>query len=176
MGGCMLWLLSTFRYLAMFLDGSKRSCRSPKSFSYLLGNFSQELRSRATGARFSPLRERGKRCKEGGGKRGIEAEINRLRQTEEGGGEVSSIPRFYKGREEKERRLGLMWMFHAVQFLLFELTNFSEWGHLFPQLKTPWGDVSSEQTANNNEWHSISFLLSSYIDLFMQRAQFSLSY
>ena len=51
----MLWLLRTLRYLAMFLDGSKMSCRSRKSFSYLLGNFSQELRRRASGARFSPL-------------------------------------------------------------------------------------------------------------------------
>lgn len=120
--------------------------------------------------------ERG--AKRAGGKRGSEAEINRLRQTEEGGGEGrgKNEDRWNKGREEKERRLGLMWMFHAVLFLLFELTNFSEWGHLFPQLKTPWGDVSSDQTADNNEWHSISFLLSSYIDFFMQLAQFSLSY
>lgn len=55
MGGCMLWLLRMLRYLAMFLDGSKTSCRSPNSFSYLLGNFSHELRSRATGAKFRPL-------------------------------------------------------------------------------------------------------------------------
>lgn len=63
MGGCMLWLLRTLRYLAMFLDGSKTSWRSSNSFSYLLGNFSHELRSRATGAKFSPLFKRGKRGK-----------------------------------------------------------------------------------------------------------------
>lgn len=57
MGGCMLWLLRMLRYLAMFLDGSNTSCRSPKSFSYLLGSFSHELLSRATGAKFRPLRE-----------------------------------------------------------------------------------------------------------------------
>lgn len=51
----MLWLLRMLRYLAMFLDGSNTSCRSPNSFSYLLGNFSHELRSRATGAKFRPL-------------------------------------------------------------------------------------------------------------------------
>lgn len=61
----MLWLLRMLRYLAMFLDGSKTSCRSPNSFSYLLGNFSHELRSRATGAKFRPLWEGGKRCKGG---------------------------------------------------------------------------------------------------------------
>lgn len=55
MGGCMLWLLRMLRYLAMFLDGSNTSCRSPNSFSYLLGNFSHELRRRATGAKFRPL-------------------------------------------------------------------------------------------------------------------------
>lgn len=57
MGGCMLWLLRMLRYLAMFLDGSNTSWRSPNSFSYLLGNFSHELRSRATGAKFRPLRD-----------------------------------------------------------------------------------------------------------------------
>lgn len=56
MGGCMLWLLRMLRYLAMFLEGSNTSCRSPNSFSYLLGNFSHELRRRATGAKFRPLR------------------------------------------------------------------------------------------------------------------------
>lgn len=55
MGGCMLWLLRMLRYLAMFLDGSNTSCRSPNSFSYLLGNFSHVLRKRATGAKFRPL-------------------------------------------------------------------------------------------------------------------------
>lgn len=64
----MLWLLRMFRYLAMFLDGSKTSCRSPNSFSYLLGNFSHELRSRATGAKFKPLQE-GRKV-EGGWERG----------------------------------------------------------------------------------------------------------
>lgn len=66
----MLWLLRMLRYLAMFLDGSKTSCRSPNSFSYLLGSFSQELRRRATGAKFRPLRD--------GKKRREEAEINGL--------------------------------------------------------------------------------------------------
>lgn len=79
MGGCMLWLLSTLRYLAMFLDGSKTSCRSLKSFSYLLGNFSHVLRSRATGAKFSPLFESGGRRREGVEERSTEAEINGLR-------------------------------------------------------------------------------------------------
>ncbi len=65
MGGCMLWLLRMLRYLAMFLDGSKTSCRSPNSFSYLLGNFSHELRRRATGAKFRPLREERKKCQDG---------------------------------------------------------------------------------------------------------------
>lgn len=55
----MLWLLRMLRYLAMFLDGSNTSCRSPNSFSYLLGNFSHELRRRATGAKFRPLWEGG---------------------------------------------------------------------------------------------------------------------
>lgn len=70
MGGCMLWLLSTLRYLAMFLEGSKTSCRSPNSFSYLLGNFSHELRSRATGAKLSPLcvKERGEEVAGGWGR------------------------------------------------------------------------------------------------------------
>lgn len=70
MGGCMLWLLSTLRYLDMFLDGSKTSCRSLNSFSYLLGSFSQEFRRRATGAKFRPLREGGKRRREGGWEKG----------------------------------------------------------------------------------------------------------
>lgn len=55
MGGWRFWLLSTLRYLAMFLDGSNRSCRSPNSFSYLLGSFSHVPRSLDTGARFRPL-------------------------------------------------------------------------------------------------------------------------
>lgn len=71
----MLWLLRMLRYLAMFLDGSKTSCRSPNSFSYLLGNFSHELRSRATGAKLRPLGEREEEEEEGGAR---ETEINRL--------------------------------------------------------------------------------------------------
>lgn len=85
----MLWLLRMLRYLAIFLEGSKTSCRSPNSFSYLLGNFSHELRSRATGAKFRPLWEGRKRCK---GMEGGEAEINRL-GWEEG-----------RGRIEREKR------------------------------------------------------------------------
>lgn len=56
MGGCRFWLLRTLRYFAMFLEGSNRSWRSWNSFSYLLGSFSQVVRSLATGARFRPLR------------------------------------------------------------------------------------------------------------------------
>lgn len=48
-------MLRTFLYLAMFLEGSNRSCRSPNSFSYLLGSFSQVPLSLETGARFRPL-------------------------------------------------------------------------------------------------------------------------
>lgn len=48
-------MFRTFLYLAMFLDGSKRSCRSPNSFSYLLGSFSHVPLSLETGARFRPL-------------------------------------------------------------------------------------------------------------------------
>lgn len=55
-GGCKFWSLRTLRYFAMFLEGSNRSCRSWNSFSYLLGSFSQVVRSLATGARFRPLR------------------------------------------------------------------------------------------------------------------------
>ncbi|TNN61693.1 hypothetical protein EYF80_028055 [Liparis tanakae] len=54
-GGCRFWLLSTFLYLAIFLEGSKRSCRSPNSFSYLLGSFSHVPLSLEIGARFRPL-------------------------------------------------------------------------------------------------------------------------
>ena len=54
-GGWRFWLLRTFLYLAIFLDGSKRSCRSPNSFSYLLGSFSHVPLSLETGARFRPL-------------------------------------------------------------------------------------------------------------------------
>lgn len=57
-GGCKFWPLRTLRYLAMFLEGSNRSCRSWNSFSYLLGSFSQVVRSLATGARFKPLGRR----------------------------------------------------------------------------------------------------------------------
>lgn len=57
-GGCMLWLLRMLRYFAMFRDGSKRSWRSLRCFSYLLGNFSQVPLRRATGARFNPLQGR----------------------------------------------------------------------------------------------------------------------
>lgn len=78
MGGCMLWLLRTLRYLAMFLEGSKRSCRSPNSFSYLLGSFSHELRSRATGAKFRPL------CEEGAGKQDLTGRRNRGKGRQKG--------------------------------------------------------------------------------------------
>lgn len=54
-GGCRFWLLRTLRYFAIFLDGSNKSCRSWNSFSYLLGSFSQVVRSLATGAKFKPL-------------------------------------------------------------------------------------------------------------------------
>ena len=57
-GGCMLWLLRMLRYFAMFRDGSKRSWRSLRCFSYLPGNFSQVPLRRATGARFNPLQGR----------------------------------------------------------------------------------------------------------------------
>ena len=57
MGGCRFWLLRTLRYLAMFLEGSNRSWRSPNSFSYLLGSFSHVPRSLETGARFRPLND-----------------------------------------------------------------------------------------------------------------------
>lgn len=56
MGGCRFWLLRTLRYFAMFLEGSNRSWRSWNSFSYLLGSFSQVVRSLATGAKFRPLK------------------------------------------------------------------------------------------------------------------------
>lgn len=54
-GGWRFWLFRTLRYLAIFLDGSKRSCRSPNSFSYLLGSFSHVPLSLETGAKFKPL-------------------------------------------------------------------------------------------------------------------------
>lgn len=57
-GGCMLWLLRMLRYFAMFRDGSKRSWRSLRCFSYLLGSFSHVPLRRATGARFNPLEGR----------------------------------------------------------------------------------------------------------------------
>lgn len=99
----MLWLLRMLRYLAMFLDGSKTSCRSPNSFSYLLGNFSHELRSRATGAKFRPLYEGGKRCKEGerGGSR--EAEINRLWWEEGRGKDRGRNEEAEEGRGERRK-------------------------------------------------------------------------
>ena len=59
-GGWRFWLLRTLRYLAMFLDGSNRSCRSWNSFSYLLGSFSHVPRSLDTGARLSPLHNKHK--------------------------------------------------------------------------------------------------------------------
>lgn len=64
MGGCRFWLLRTLRYFAMFLEGSKRSWRSWNSFSYLLGSFSQVVRSLATGAKFRPLRGKKEKCYE----------------------------------------------------------------------------------------------------------------